>query len=106
MRKVAAALLCMMLGGGLVYVAFQYHLVRTSDELVFVPKTSAGLSETYVDVRAWSALEWQRHPRLIRALWKHGRSDLIVAPGTNGLLRDLFRSFRSAEHEPPDRETQ
>ena len=106
MRKLIAALFCMMLGGGLVYLAFQYHLVRAPDEFVLVPKLGAGLSETYVDVRTWNTRDWQRHPALVRALWKHGRTDLIVAPSTKGLLQDLFRSFRSAERDPPNLETQ
>ena len=99
MRKLLAALFCMMLGGGLVFFVFQYHVVRAADEVVLVPKLSASLSDTYVDVREWSALEWQRHPALVRALWKEGRTDLIVAPSARGLLQDLFRTFRSVERE-------
>lgn len=106
MRKLLAALVCMMLGGGLVYAAFQYHLVRTADEYVLVPKVSAGLTDTYVDVRSWSALEWQRHPGLVRALLKQGRGDLVVAPTTRGLLHDLLRTLRSAEREPDGALTQ
>ena len=99
MRKLLAALFCMMLGGGLVYFAFQYHLVRAADEYTLVPKVSAGLADTYVDVRSWDAAEWRRHPALIRALVKEGRSDLVVAPVGRGLLDDLLRPFRSAERE-------
>ena len=105
MRKLLAALFCMMLGGGLVFSAFQYHVVRAADEFVLVPKLSAGPSDTYVDVRDWSALEWQRHPALVRALWKEGRTDLIVAPSTKGLLQDLFRTFRNAERDSHETST-
>lgn len=102
MRKLLAALFCMMLGGGLVYLAFQYHLVRADDEYALVPKVSAGLTDTYADVRSWDAAEWQRHPALVRALVKQGRGDLVVAPAARGLLNDLLRPFRSAEHAPGD----
>jgi hypothetical protein len=98
MRKLLAALFCMMLGGGFVYLAFQYHLVRAADEYALVPKSSAGLVDTYVDVRSWDAAEWRRHPALVRALVKQGRSDLVVAPTARGLLDDLLRPFRSADH--------
>ena len=100
MRKLLAALFCMMVGGGLVYFAFQYHLVRAADDYALFPKVSAGLTDTYADVRSWDAAEWRRHPALVRALVKQGRSDLVVAPAARGLLNDLLRPFRSAEHEP------
>ena len=99
MRKLLAALFCMMLGGGLVYLAFQYHVVRAADEYAVIPKLGPGLTDTYVDVRSWDAAEWRRHPALVRALLKQGRSDLVIAPGARGLLNDLLRPFRSAEHE-------
>ena len=105
MRKLLAALLCMALGGGLVYAAFQYHLVQAPDEYVLVPKISAGLADTYVDVRAWNATEWQRHPGLVRALLKKGRADLIAVPSARGLLQDLLRPFRSADNDSPSART-
>lgn len=59
----------LLFGGLLTYIAFQSHVVRTVDGVAFVPKQPAiPLSDTYADVRSWTAADWQQHPRLYEAM--------------------------------------
>ena len=98
MRRLMAAVFGMILGGGLVYFAFQYHLVRTEDEVLVVPKREASLVDPYADVRRWRAADWNQHPELVDALVKYGRSDLVLQSETDGLFHDLFRKLDDSRH--------
>ena len=101
MRRFFAALFFTALGGGLVYFAFTYHVVFAAEGLLLVPKHQASLADTYADVREWTVTEWQDHGLLARSLAKHGRTDVIVEPAANTMLRDFFDGFRGTQ---PDRE--
>lgn len=68
----------LVLGASAMYVALQYHVVRSHDGFQMVPRTpqhSVGLA--YADVRNWSPSQWTDRPELARALMAHGSSDLI-----------------------------
>lgn len=101
MRKVLIFFCGMILGGGLVCFAFNYHVVYANQGLVLVPKDQAGLGEMYADVRSWKPGDWQAHPRLVRSLVAHGRSDLMGLPNPES-LRDLLRKFSNAEKVDDD----
>jgi hypothetical protein len=98
MRKVLIFVCGMLLGGGVVCFGFKYHIVYSKQGLVLVPKDQAGLNDLYADIRNWKPADWQAHPRLLRSLVAHGRSDLIGMP-TPDSLRDLLRRFSNAEKE-------
>ncbi|HEY2826739.1 MAG TPA: hypothetical protein VGJ04_03995 [Pirellulales bacterium] len=53
-----------IIGGGAIFGAFNYHLLQTSTGLQLCPKRSASLSETYVDIRKFTATDWASHPSL------------------------------------------
>jgi hypothetical protein len=53
-----------IIGGGAIFGAFNYHLLKTSTGLQLCPKRSASLSETYVDIRNFTAVDWASHPSL------------------------------------------
>lgn len=105
MRRLGAVLFGVLLGGGLVWFGFHYHVVRTGEGLLYVPKTSATLVDTYVDIRDWSAEEWQDHPDLIAAVVKDGREELIVQPTSGDIIRRLFDKFRGAARDETDSRT-
>ena len=50
MRQISSFLCGVMVGGALVFFAQRYHVVRTDQGFVTVPKLSSGFDETYVDV--------------------------------------------------------
>lgn len=81
----------LILGAAATLVAMNYHIVRTADNVAFVPKRYAGLQDSYVDVRNWGIADWTEHPDFVWTLYKNDRQDLI--PGLDGKmasLKDLF----------------
>lgn len=102
MRRLAAVLLGVVLGGSAVYGAFHYHLVKTENDLLWVPKPQLSLKDVYVDVRGWGHDEWRRHPELVEAMVEGGHGELIAKPTTEELLLDLLQRFRDARREDGD----
>lgn len=106
MRRFYGFVLGLVIGGTTVYVAYQYHLVRTGDRLLVVPKVQPSLIDLYADVRKWQVEEWKKHPALARDLVASGHSKEITQTATDGLvdefLEGLQKSRRSAPHAGRD----
>lgn len=107
MRRLTTLLLGMFLGGGCVYGAYQYHLVRTGDQFLLIPKGRVSLIDPYVDVREWDLDNWEKHPEVLEAMKSQGHADLLPTErsGNNGDLQDTSRTdptveTRSADHLP------
>lgn len=67
-----------VVGSLAMYVAFQSHLVRYNGGVTLVPKNPAiPLTDTFADIRDWSASDWEKHPRLLAAVKTADRVDLI-----------------------------
>lgn len=96
MRRLGLLVFGVLIGGGLVYGAFHYHIVRTSQEWLVVKKQKVQLADFYADVRRWSIAEWRGHPELMHALMQHGRSDLLLPEGSRDFFRGLQRKLGSA----------
>jgi hypothetical protein len=101
MRKLLLFFCGMLFGGGFVGFAYNYHVVYGNQGLVVIPKDPASLGDLYADVRSWKPADWQAHPRLVRSLVTHGRSDLMGLPNADS-VRDLLRKFRNAEKPDED----
>ena len=99
MRRLSLLIFGVLIGGGLVYSAFHYHVVRTSDEWLVVKKRTVQIADFYADVRQWSFQEWRAHPDLMHALMEHGRSDLLFPDGSRDFFRGLQRKVGSAIDE-------
>ncbi len=79
-----------VLGASAIYVALQYHVVRSHDGFQMVPRApqqSVGLA--YADVRSYTASQWTDRPELARALMAHGASDLISESVANSLAESV-----------------
>jgi len=90
MSKAKPLLFGAVLGASALYVALQYHVVRSHDGFQMVPRTpqqSVGLA--YVDVRSYTASQWTDRPELARALMAHGASDLISESVANTLAESV-----------------
>ena len=83
MRRLFAMGFGALLGAAAMFVAFKFHVVRTKDDWVFVPKPSASLADAYVDVRECDTTEWTKHTQLVKALVLTGRADLVRQAVTN-----------------------
>ena len=85
-----------IVGGATVLGALRYHVVRAADRVHFVPKMSATLSETYVDIRQYTPQEWSNHQAVAAALIRDGKGNLVQGAavdslwnGAEGLLKSL-----------------
>jgi len=103
MRRLLAVLFGAMLGGGLVFAAFEYHLVRTDETYHLVPKKQAGLTDAYVDIRDWPASEWNEHTTLAEDLIAAGHGDLVGGSIASGLLDDIIAPFQQDASEATQR---
>ena len=77
MRRLTTLLFGMAVGGGLVFSAHHYHLVRTGAQFLLIPKIEVSLVDPYVDVRDWGLDDWEKHPQLLAAMKDHGHADLL-----------------------------
>lgn len=102
MRRLLLLLSGALLGGAFVYAAFQYHVVRTADGVLLVPKTQAAFELPYRDIRDWSAADWAGHPALARAMIAAGHGEFVQSSITSGLIRDVLGLRRSSAQETPE----
>ena len=68
MKRLSGFLIGVVVGGGLVFGAQRYHVLRTEQGLEVVPKLSADFSECYVDIRKFGASDWAEHKALAAAI--------------------------------------
>lgn len=68
MPRLPSFLLGMATGAALLYVATNYHVMRAGDGFHLVAKQSPRLSDTFVDIRAFSMADWAGRPHLAAAL--------------------------------------
>ena len=66
-----------VVGASLLYCVMTYHVVHTQDGLQVVPKITAGLPGTYVDIRGFGIDDWARHCSLAMALIHADKGDLM-----------------------------
>lgn len=90
MRRIVAALIFMMIGAGGMYAAFEVHIVQSKEGWHLIPKSQAGLYDTYADIRKWQATTWKDHPRLAQSLIDNGKGNLIIQSASNGFFDGLF----------------
>ncbi len=108
MRRLIALILGVAIGGGTTFAAFNLHVVRTDQKVLFVRKQRADWHDAYVDTRGWTHREWGAHHELSTNLIAAGHGDLVVRSVTDQLFRGLFDSFRSppggrAPQNPPSK---
>ena len=85
MSRLSCILLGVALGAGLVYGALNYHVLRTTEGVEFVPKLSATFSETYLDVRQFGVSDWADHQVVARAVMQAGKDELLTDSATRSL---------------------
>lgn len=77
----------------LMFFCFHYHVVKTSDKTLIVPKKSATLSETYVDISTWGIQEWSEHPDLADDMIRAGHSQMVRRSISQNLLDNIMDQF-------------
>lgn len=94
MRRLLAMSFGVLVGGGIVFAAFQYHVVRTTDKFLFVARRQAAWRDAYVDIRTWTPREWTEHSELAKDLIAAGQGSLVVRPSPEWFFQDLFGGLR------------
>ena len=92
MRFLTTFFLGMVVGGGGVFFAQKVHVLRTEQGVEFVPKLTTGFSETYVDVRQFSAGDWENHKELAAAI-VHAKKEYILSGSASEQTRQGIGSF-------------
>ena len=91
MRRLSTFIFGMVVGGLLIYVALNYHLIHAQDGLHMVPKVDATLASTYVDVRSLGIRDMAQYPQVAMAISKAGRQDLLESIAGNALETEIDR---------------
>jgi len=83
MSRLSSFFVGMVVGAGLLQGATTYHIVRAADGFHFIAKQPARLSETYVDIRAFTMTDWAGHPQLASALVQANQQQLMGESAAN-----------------------
>jgi hypothetical protein len=89
MSKISSFFLGMATGAALLHGATLYHVVRASDGFHFIAKQPARLSETYVDIRAFTLTDWAAHPQLASALVQANQQQLLGESAAGALQESV-----------------
>ncbi len=91
MRRLMTFLMGMIAGGLFVWVAMQYHLLRTNEGFRLIPKIAAGLPNTYVDIRSYTVADWARNTDLALALSNSNHEGLMGNAAEDAVRNGLDR---------------
>jgi hypothetical protein len=89
MRRISTFIFGMVVGGLLIYVALNFHLIQARDGLHLVPKVDARLAGAYVDIRQFGPGDWAQHPEIAMAIFRAERSDLMETAAGDTLQNGL-----------------
>ena len=91
MRRLTTFISGMIVGGILLYVALNYHLIRAQDGLHFVTKTDPSLAATYVDIRNFTVADWTQHANLAAAIMQADKTELMRGSAIDSLENSVDR---------------
>ena len=95
MRRLLSMITGVALGAALMWGGLKYHVLRTNDGLVYVPKREATLTDTYLDVRSWTVADWTTHPDLVWTLAQNGKGDVVKDPNVlQATLNSAIRQIK------------
>src|SRR5262249_10110511 len=87
----------MVIGGTAIYMAFSYHVVKSDTGYTLVPKRSASLSETYIDIRNFTLADWANHPALSADIVAAEKQQLLSGAPQNtlqGAMQGAIQDYR------------
>lgn len=77
MRRLFWLFIGVVIGGAAILTAFNFHILKTDKGFEMVPKESLGLSDSYVDIRKFSAADWANHKQLAADMVAAEKAHLI-----------------------------
>ncbi|MDA0834692.1 MAG: hypothetical protein O2955_05470 [Planctomycetota bacterium] len=96
MRRLISMIFGMLVGGGIVYAGFYYHLVRTSEKWLIVPRKNVAFEDPYVDMRTWKPDDWAKHQQFAKDMIAAGHGELVVQATTKNLFQEVVE--QAADH--------
>ena len=91
MRRIMSFIFGMITGGILLYGAMHYHVIRAQDGYHLVPKSSARIAATYVDIREFTVADFAEHADIVEALILADKRDLMGNAASGALQNGLDR---------------
>lgn len=81
-----------VLGGASVFASLSYHFVQSKQGFLTIPKLSPTFTETYVDVRPFTATDWQQRKALTAAVLRANQG-AIIGEGIVDQAAEAARGF-------------
>lgn len=100
MRRFLLVVLGVAIGGGAVFGAYHYHIVRTDKQFLFVPRQTADWHDCFADVRQWDGQKWREHPQLTQDMIAAGHGDAVARSAAGGFFNNFLGSFREKAPQP------
>lgn len=94
MTRIVSILAVLILGAALMYGALSSHVVRTSKGWLWLSKDELSLRDTYVDIRKWSAKDFDEHPAVVKRLIDTGHADVLAGEALDRAKRALDDLFK------------
>ena len=91
MRRLMSFLVGMITGATLLYGALSYHIIRAEDGFHLVPKTSARLASTYVDIRQLTVADLANRADIVDAIIRAEKPELLKGTAAGALQNGLNR---------------
>jgi len=83
MNQMSSFLLGVVVGSVAIFGAMHYHVVHSSDGFHMIARISPKLSNPYVDVRKFTAADWQKHHELAMASLRANKGKMVQEPTAN-----------------------
>lgn len=96
-RRWAILLTGIALGAAGMAVLGSYHCVQTTNGRVWIPRTSTGWSNVYVDVSRWTSDDWRKNPGLMQAVVRSEHRALLPPDLQVPRARNLWDMRRTSE---------
>lgn len=95
MKRFSSFLAGVVVGAVGLYWAMTFHVVRANDGLHVVRKVTCGLSDAYVDIRAFNSADWYQHTGLSVAVVHAGKEHLLSDSSLYGLRQTAHSALES-----------
>jgi len=102
MRSLSSFIVGMIVGALVLFVSLRYHVVRANDGVHLIPKSSARLTEPYVDIREFTVEDWDAHKALAMAIVQADKAYLMQDSATESVRRS-FNDLLSGLNSPSRR---
>jgi hypothetical protein len=89
MRTLSTFVFGMIVGAGLLFAGLRYHVVRAQDGFHLIPKSSARLTEPYIDIRKFSVADWDAHRALAMAIVQADKAYLMEDSAAESIRRSF-----------------